>query len=50
MFEKRKSLFYKYEYALEVMEGNEYVIKLLISNNIIRQMGNLLELDLCPPF
>ena len=23
MFEKRKSLSYKYEYALEIMEGNE---------------------------
>jgi hypothetical protein len=45
MFEKRKSLSYKYEYALEVMEGNEDVIKLLLSKNIIRQSGNLLELD-----
>ena len=45
MFEKRKSLSYKYEYALEVMEGNEDVIKLLISKNIIKQSGNLLELD-----
>jgi hypothetical protein len=45
MFEKRKSLSYKYEYALEVMEGNEDVIKLLVSKNIIRQSGNLLELD-----
>ncbi len=45
MFEKRKSLSYKYEYALEVMESNEDVIKLLISKNIIRQSGNLLELD-----
>jgi hypothetical protein len=45
MFEKRKSLSYKYEYALEVMEGNEDVIKLLLNKNIIRQNGNLLELD-----
>jgi hypothetical protein len=45
MFEKRKSLSYKYEYALEVMEGNEDVIKLLLSKNIVRQSGNLLELD-----
>jgi len=45
MFEKRKSLSYKYEYALEVMEGNEDVIKLLLNKNIIRQSGNLLELD-----
>lgn len=45
MFEKRKTLSYKYEYALEVMDGNEDVIKLLISRNIIHQNGNLLELD-----
>lgn len=45
MFEKRKSLSYKYEYALEVMEGNEDVINLLLNKNIIRQSGNLLELD-----
>jgi len=45
MFEKRKSLSYKYEYALEVMEGDEDVIKLLLNKNIIRQSGNLLELD-----
>src|SRR5687767_7061978 len=45
MFEKRKSLSYKYDYALEVMEGNEDVIKLLLNKNIIRQSGNLLELD-----
>ncbi len=45
MFEKRKSLAYKYEYALDLMEGNEDVIKLLLSKNIIRESGNLLELD-----
>jgi hypothetical protein len=45
MFEKRKSLSYKYEYALEVMEGNEDVINLLPNKNIIRQSGNLLEPD-----
>lgn len=45
MFEKRKSLSYRYDYALEVMEGNEDAIKLLLSKNIIRQSGNLLELD-----
>ena len=45
MIEKRKSLSYKYEYALEVMEGNEDVINLLLNKNIIRQSGNLLELD-----
>ncbi|MEO8149537.1 MAG: hypothetical protein ABI723_17990 [Bacteroidia bacterium] len=45
MFEKRKSLLYKYEYALDLMEGNEDVIKLLLSKNIIIQSGTLLELD-----
>jgi hypothetical protein len=45
MFEKRKSLSYRYEYALDVLEGNEDVVKLLLSKNIIRQSGTLLELD-----
>jgi hypothetical protein len=45
MFEKRKSLGYKYEYALDLMEGNEDVVKLLLSKNIIRQSGYLIELD-----
>jgi hypothetical protein len=31
MFEKRKSLSYKYEYALDVMENNEDVIQLLMN-------------------
>lgn len=45
MFEQRKSLHYRYEIALELMDGNEDVIKLLLSKNIIRQNGSLLELD-----
>lgn len=45
MFEKRKSLSYKYEYAVDLMEGNEDIIRLLISKDIIKQNGNLLELD-----
>jgi hypothetical protein len=45
MFEKRKSLSYKYEYAVDLMEGNEDVIKLLLNKNIIRQSANYLELD-----
>src|SRR5689334_13620169 len=45
MFEQRKSLHYRYELALELMDGDEDVIKLLLSKNIIRQNGNLLELD-----
>lgn len=45
MFEKRKSLSYKYEYALDVLENTEDVIQLLLSKNIIRQNGTYLELD-----
>ncbi|SHG28742.1 hypothetical protein [Dysgonomonas macrotermitis] len=45
MFEKRTTLSYRYEYALEIMDGNEDVIKLLLSKSIIRQTGNQLELD-----
>ena len=45
MFEKRKSLSYRYEYALEVVDNNEDIIQLLISKDIIRQNGIFLELD-----
>jgi hypothetical protein len=45
MFEKRKSLSYKYEYALEVLENNEDIIQLLLNKDIIRQNGAYLELD-----
>lgn len=45
MFEKRKSLSYKYEYALDVLENNEDVIQLLLNKNIIRQNGAYLELE-----
>ena len=45
MFEKRKSLSYKYDYALDVLDNNEEIIKLLISKNIIRHNGTYLELD-----
>ncbi len=45
MFEKRK-LLYKHEYALDILDGDkDNLIKLLLSKNIIRQNGNLLELD-----
>lgn len=45
MFEKRK-LLYKYDYALDILDGDkDNVVKLLLSKNIIRQNGNLLELD-----
>jgi hypothetical protein len=45
MFEKRKSLSYKYEYALDVLDNNDDVIQLLLSKNIIRRNGTYLELD-----
>ena len=45
MFEKRKSLSYRYEYALDVLENNEDIIQLLLSKNIIRENGSFLELD-----
>ena len=45
MFEKRKLPAYRYEYAVELMDNNEDVIKLLLGKNIIVQNGAYLELD-----
>jgi hypothetical protein len=45
MFEKRKLPTYRYDYAVELMDNNEDVIKLLLSKNIIVQNGAYLELD-----
>lgn len=44
MFEKRKLPSYRYDYAVELMENNEDVIKLLIHKNIIVQNGAYIEL------
>lgn len=44
MFEKRKSV-YRYDYAVELMENQEDVIKVLLSKNIIIQSGSTLELN-----
>lgn len=44
MFEKRKSV-YRYDYAIELMDNNEDVIKLLLGKNIIVQNGATLELN-----
>lgn len=44
MFEKRKSI-YRYEYAVELMENQEDIIKVLLSKNIIIQNGSILELN-----
>lgn len=45
MFEKRKSPSYRYDYAVELMEHNEDVIKLLLNKNIIVQNGAYIELE-----
>lgn len=45
MFEKRKLPSYRYDYAVELMENNEDVIRLLLSKNIIVQNGVYIELD-----
>lgn len=45
MFEKRKSPSYRYDYAVELMENNEDIIKLLLNKNIIVQNGAYIELD-----
>lgn len=44
MFEKRKSV-YRYEYAVELMDHQEDVIKLLLGKDIIIQNGSTLELN-----
>ncbi|AFM04484.1 hypothetical protein Fleli_2101 [Bernardetia litoralis DSM 6794] len=44
MFKKRKSMDYKYEYALDLIEDNNK-IQYLIEHSIIRQNGNTLEID-----
>lgn len=45
MFEKRKLPSYRYDYAVELMENNEDVIRLLLGKNIIVQNGAYIELD-----
>lgn len=45
MFEKRKSLSYKYDFALNLVDYNEERIHYLISHSVIRQNGIFLELD-----
>lgn len=44
MFEKRKSV-YRYDYAVELMDNQEDVIKVLLSKEIIIQNGSTLELN-----
>jgi hypothetical protein len=45
MFKKRKSVSYKYEYALDLVDNNDNRIQYLLSRNLIRQNGNILEID-----
>lgn len=45
MFEKRKSLSYKYDYALELVDNDNDRILRLIEKSVIRQNGNYLEID-----
>lgn len=45
MFEKRKVLTYKYDYALEILDYNEERIDHLLAHSVIRQNGEFLEID-----
>jgi len=45
MFEKRKTLSYKYDFALELVEYNEDRIQYLIAHSVIRQNGTFVEID-----
>ena len=45
MFEKRKSLSYKYDFALELVDFDEDRIQYLINHSVIRQNGPYLEID-----
>jgi len=45
LFEKRKSLAYKYDYALDILENKNDIIQLLINKNVIQQNGNYLEIE-----
>ncbi len=45
MFEKRKTLSYKYDYALELVDYNEERIRYLIAHAVIRENANFLEID-----
>jgi len=45
MFKKRKSVNFKYEYALGLVEGNDSRIKYLLDREVVRQNGGCLEID-----
>ncbi|MCC5920746.1 MAG: hypothetical protein JJU23_08700 [Cyclobacteriaceae bacterium] len=45
MFKRRKSIDYKIEYALDLLEGNNNKLDFLLDKAILRQVGNHLEID-----
>lgn len=45
MFEKRKTLSYKYDFALELVDFKEDRLEYLINHSVIIQNGNFLEID-----
>lgn len=45
MFEKRKTLSYKFDFALELVDYNEERIQYLVSRSVIRLNGSFLEID-----
>ena len=45
MFEKRKTLSYKYDFALVLVDYNEDRIQCLIEHSVIRQNGSFVEID-----
>lgn len=45
MFEKRKSLAYKYEHALELLNDDESTLQLLADKGVINHSGSYLEID-----
>lgn len=45
MFEKRKKLSYKYDYALAMVDHNEERIQYLLSHSVVRLNGSFLEID-----
>ena len=45
MFAKRKSLSFRYDYALEMTEYKEERIRYLIDYGVIRDTGDFLEME-----
>lgn len=45
MFQKRKTTDYKYDYALELVDGNHNKIQYIIDRSVIRLNGDNLEID-----